>query len=110
MRNDYAELDANVYLVTTATASGTNAEVTIAANPSEFWAIDWITWSYGGDPTGGKLEVLINGVVVYQIDITVGGPGHIEFIKPLYTGVVNQVVVVRLTDGSVANKLNVRYR
>jgi hypothetical protein len=110
MFNDYAELDANAYLATAATASGTNAEVAIAADPLQFWVIDWITWSYGGNPTNGRLEVLINGTVVWQIDITVGGPGHIEFQKPLYRGVKGQAVTVRLNNGGVANKLNVRYR
>jgi hypothetical protein len=110
MRNDYAELDTTAYLATATGASGVNADITIAANPAELWAIDWISWSYDDVPTSGGLQVLINSVVVYQIGITSSGPGHIDFGRPLYTGVLNQQVVVRLLDGSVAKKINVRYR
>lgn len=109
MKNNYADLDVQPKFVTDAEASGTAAVVTIAADNEEFWAIDWISWSYGGDPTSGNLQVSIGGVVVWQIDITVGGPGHIEFEKPIY-GLKNQAVVVTLANGGVANKVNVRYR
>lgn len=110
MKIDYAEPDATPYLATAATASGTNAVVTLAADHDQFWVIDWISWSYGGPPTGGKLEVSIGGVIVFQIDITAGGPGHVDFSRPLYIPALNRAVVVTLTNGTVANKLNVRYR
>lgn len=109
MRNNYADNDAQPNFLTDAEASGTAAVVTIPANADEFWAIDWITWSYAGTPTNGNLQVSIGGVVVWQVDITVGGPGHIEFKRPLY-GAKNQAVVVTLANGGVANKVNVRYR
>jgi hypothetical protein len=109
MKNNYADNDAQPRFATDAEASGTAAVVTIPANTEEFWAIDWISWSYGGDPTGGNLQVSIGGTVVWQVDITIGGPGHIEFDKALY-GLKNQAVVVTLANGGVANKVNVRYR
>jgi hypothetical protein len=109
MRSNFADNDAQPIFATDAEASGTDAVVTIPASADEFWAIDWITWSYDDVPTGGNLQVSIGGVVVWQVDITAGGPGHIEFEKALY-GLKNQAVVVTLADGSVANKVNVRYR
>lgn len=110
MKVDYAEPDATPYLATAATASGTNAVVTIAADANQFWVIDWISWSYGGTPTGGKLGVTIGGVLVYQIDITASGHGHVDFVRPLHIPILNRAVVVTLTNGTVANKVNVRYR
>jgi len=110
MNNNYADLDVMPVLSRDAEASGTPAIVTIAADPEEFWAIDWIAWSYAGTPTNGNLQVTINGVVVFSIDITAGGPGIFQFNRALYTGVKNQEVVITLADGGVANKVNVRYR
>ena len=117
MRNNYADGDVQARFAKDAEASGTAAVVTIPADANNFWAIDWISWSYSDDPTNGQLTVSIGGTVVWQVDITVGGPGHIEFERPLYTNnrdggqpKKNEEVVVTLADGSVANKVNVRYR
>ena len=110
MRNNYGDLDAQPTLKTAAEASGTDAVITIAAEETQFWAIDWISWSYGDYPTDGNLEVKIDGVVVWQVDITSGGPGHLEFMKPLYVQNLNTSVVITLSDGGTSNKVNVRYR
>lgn len=109
MRNNFADPAAEPQFSTAAQASGTEAVITIPANADQFWCLDWISWSYGGTPTNGNLQVSIGGVVVWQIDITVGGPGHIYFKPGLY-GRKNQAVVVTLANGGVANKVNVRYR
>ena len=117
MKNNYADQDALAIFDTDSQASGTDAEITIAADADEFHCIDWISWSYAGTPTNGNLSVSIDGSVVWTVDITVGGPGHIEFERPLYTNnrqgaepKRNEEVVITLADGSVANKVNVRYR
>jgi len=96
---------------TNAAASGTDAVVTIAADPNEFWVLDWVSWSYGDGlvAADGNLTISIGGVVVWQVDITTAGPGHIEFEKPIY-GAKNQAVVITLADGTAKNKVNVRYR
>lgn len=109
MRNNFADNEAQPKLARATTASGTAAVVTIAAKADEFWVIDWITWSYDDDPVGGRLTVEIGGVLVWDIDITVGGPGHIEFTGALY-GSKNQAVVVTLANGGAAQKVNLRYR
>lgn len=93
------------------TATGAAAVVlTLAADPAEFWVIDWVTWSYAGDPAAGHLQIEIDGVVVWQIDITSGGPGHLEFECPIYAPVKGKALVVTLADGGIAGSLNVRYR
>lgn len=117
MRNNYADKDALATHLT-GTASSADVTLTIAASEDEFWVIDWITWSYQSDPTAGALSVTIGGTLVYQIDIKVGGPAHIDFTEgPLYTKVrtssgpkKNEAVVITLDNGAVVGKLNVRYR
>lgn len=91
-------------------ALGTPAVITLAADPDEFWVLDWVSWSYGADPANGNLRIEIDGVVVWTEDITTGGPGHIEFSRPIYNPAKNQSMVVTLADGGVANKVNIRYR
>ena len=119
MRNNYADNDALAKFEDTQTASGAGAAIVeIAASEDEFWCIDWISWSYDADPTAGSLKIEIGGTTVWWIDITSGGPGHIEFVRPIYTELrrdggqpkLNEIVKVTLADGTVANKVNVRYR
>jgi hypothetical protein len=109
MKNNYADNDAQPKFARATAAAGLDAVVTIAANAVEFWVIDWITWSYSNVPTAGKLTVTIGGTVVWEVDVTVGGPGHVEFTGALY-GAKNQAVVVTLANGAVTQKVNVRYR
>lgn len=109
MKNNYADLDSQPQFGSDAESSGTDAIVTVAADANEFWVLDWISWSYGGTPSGGNLKVEIDGTIVWQVDITNGGPGHIEFEKPIY-GEKNKELKVTLADGGVANKVNIRYR
>lgn len=96
---------------TVAVASGNDAVITIAADADDFWIIDSITWSYGSTlvPSDGYLKISIDGSIVWQIDVTVSGPGHINFEKPIY-GEKNQAVVITLEDGTTGGTLNVRYR
>lgn len=110
MRNNYADKDATPSFDNDAQPSGTPAVVTVAADAEQFWVLDWISWSYDSTPTSGNLKVEIGGTTVWQVDITSGGPGHIEFDKPLYVPTKNQSLVVTLADGTVANKVNIRYR
>ena len=96
---------------TASEASGDDTVLTIAADAGEFWVIDWVSWSYGSGlvAADGNLTISIGGTVVWQADITVSGPGHIEFTKPIY-GAKGEAVVITLSDGTTAGKLNVRYR
>ena len=110
MRSNYADRDAKPTLLTAAEAAGTPTRIIIPAAKDQFHVIDWIGWSYAGDPTGGELLVDIGGNRVLQFDITTGGPGLLQFDRALYVEEDNQEVDITLTDGGVAGKLNVRYR
>lgn len=95
-------------------SSDTAAVATKAAGPGQFWVVDWVTWSYiGGDPTGGKVTIAINGTTVWEQDISSKGPGHFDFSKaPVYTGVKNQALTVTLAAGGsgVTGKVCARVR
>lgn len=97
-------------MATVAAVSGSDAVISVAADPLKYRSVDWISWSYAGIPVSGGLRVLLGGVLVYQIDITADGPGHSAFGLPLRSGVVNQALEVRLINGSAAKKLSIRYR
>lgn len=105
------EKDTHGIPVTETATSGEDAVINIAAKADEAWVIDCIDWSYDADPTDGYLTIKINNVIVWQIHITTAGPGAFRWGDgPIYTPVVNQAVVVTLSDGSVNSTLNVRYK
>lgn len=110
MRQNFVDLSAEPSFATASAAAGSNAVITVSADADQFWAIDWISWSFDAEPTDGNLKVEIGGVTVWQVDITAAGPGHIEFCKPLYKGVAGQAAVVTLSGTDADKKLNVRYR
>ena len=87
-------------------ASNTAAVLTFAAVPNCRQAVYKIIWSYDSDPTGGQLTVTTGGEVLFQVDVTVGGPG---FIPILVTGKLNQNLVITLAAGGagVSGKVNV---
>ena len=93
---------------------GEDAVFTKAADPSEFWAIGRIDWSYSNATAGGKLTVAYAGSTVFEIDIVAAGPGHVVFKTPdfLHNNFTkNQQLVVTLHHGggNATKKLNVRY-
>lgn len=107
MKNNYADCDAQPTFES-ATGGG-EVKITIADDPLQFWCIDWISWSYDDTPSGGKLTVEAGGVTIWEVDITTGGPGHLEFYRGLY-GKQGDEVVITLSDGGAGAALNVRYR
>lgn len=109
MRHNFVD-DAQARLVTAAAVSGSDAVITIALSDSQFWVLDWISYSYATAPTAGKLTVTIGGVLVYDVDITAAGSGHINFDWPLYQEAFGKAMVVTLANGTAAKKLNIRYR
>ena len=60
-----------------------------------------VFWSYDGDPTGGLLEIYENVTErVLSLDITVGGPGFMQFPGEGWgTAVANHDVTVILSAG-----------
>ena len=85
------------------------------ADADNFWVLDYVAWSYSGDPTNGKCTVKIGGTTVFEVDVTSGGPGLLNFEQhELYNAAQtkNQALVVELAagGGSVVGKLQIRYR
>lgn len=91
-----------------APVANTAAVVTIAAVTGKTHTIHGVQWSYSTSPTGGNLLIQSNGVTIFSVDITAGGPGGFNFAMP---GTPNQNVVVTLASGTGAcvGKVNVQY-
>ena len=116
MHSNYADLHAQPHFRTDLT-KGADAPAACGASPDpdQFWVLDYVAWSYSGDPTGGKCTVEIGGTTVFEVDVTSGGPGLLNFDKhelynPLQTKNESLVVTLAAGGGSVVGKLQIRYR
>ncbi len=116
MRSNYVDIDsAPRFVLKNDASSNADASATLAADADNFWAIDWIGWGYDGTPTGGRLTVTIGSTVVFDIPITAGGPGFLDFSgAPLYAQAQtrNEAVTVKLFAGGsgVTGKVQFRAR
>lgn len=113
MRNNYADCHAvgNTYKHTP--SANTDAVITVTADSNQFWVLDWIAFSYDGNPTGGKITVEIGGVVAMELSVTSAGLQHLDFsTAPVYTETKNQSMVITLAAGGagVTGKLVARIR
>jgi hypothetical protein len=81
-------------------ASNTNAVITYAAGAAGVrHCIGGVAWSYSASPTGGRLKIEDgSGNIVFDIDITAGGPGFVPFAQPLQ-GTAATALIVTLTAG-----------
>ncbi len=94
--------------------AGGKSQLSIAAVSGQHHVIDSIHWSYGADhSTTGDLNVTFGGVAKYRTKNAraLGSVGSVEFPGGLYTGTLNEVVLVTLeaTDAAVP-KVNCTYR
>ena len=90
-------------------AANTAAVVTLAApGAHEYHVVGSIYWSYDDDPTGGRLFVTAGGNIVFDVDITVGGPGFV-FWQPPGEALKNLPVEITLAAGGagISGKLSV---
>jgi len=114
VRHNLIDQDASPVLVTASGAAGAATVITIAAASDQFWALDWIAYSYTATPTGGGLTITINGTTVFDLSVPAAGEGFISFDGPLYREVAgkNAAMVITLAGGggAVVGKLNIRYR
>ena len=118
MRNNYADCGAQPGILSDSSQPPATAIVlTLAADPDQFWVLDWIMWSYDADPSGGRITVTYGGVTLFEHDITRGGPGILQFRDAVYNAVANyeaprnEAMVVTLAAVSgVTGKLTIRYR
>ncbi len=88
-------------------AANTLAQVQFGAVTGKRHHLTQVAWSYSAAPTGGRLTVEDGAAVVFDLDITAAGPGHIAFPNPL-RGEVGQALTVKLAaaGASVVGKVN----
>lgn len=93
-------------------ASSTDSVITLPAASDTIHVLDWIVWSYSGDPTAGKLTVLdnTNANTLMEIDITKGGPGGLFFSERGIQAPKAAELIITLADGAVTSKLNIQVR
>lgn len=91
-------------------AANTAADVTLAATPGVNYTIKSIIASYSGVPTGGRLGVLSNGVIVHDVDIVAAGPVQLLPFD-MTEETTNVPIVIRLFPGGagVTGKLTVSF-
>ena len=65
-------------------AANTAAVITLTGRPSMRWLIRTLGWSYSAAPTGGRIQVAVDGVVLLAFTITAAGPGALplEYLAP----------------------------
>lgn len=101
-----------------APTANTAAVCTIAAVADQYWCIDSIHAGFTGAPAAvKKLNVTINAVEVWAVDIGAAlnscGPHEFLFPRGLYSGALNQAVVVTLEasgDAGESGIVAVTYR
>ena len=72
-----------------------NAAAAITVAGANF--VDWVAWSYSGTPTAGGITISVDGSVIFNHDITVGGPGQWRFEPAI--GALGTAVVITLAKG-----------
>ena len=89
--------------------SAVNAENTLVL-PAQADKIQWIHFSYSDNPTGGKLTVKSGETQIYEVDITTGGPGPLNFEPGLEARDGATMTIVMAAGGAgIVSKINVRY-
>lgn len=69
-------------------------------------AVGGVAWSYSNTPTGGNLTIKDGSNVVFNLDITAGGPGSILFRVPLRATPGNTLTITLAAGGaSVSGKV-----
>jgi len=95
-----------------AAASGSDAEIALAADSDHYHVIDWCVWSYDSAPSSGLLTIqdtTLNAVLT-KIHITAAGPGGLFFSERGLRAPKGSAITITLDDGSAAKHLQVQYR
>lgn len=92
-------------------STGTDAAavITLPAVVGIRHVIPGIMYSYSDVPTGGRLTIEDNGVVVFDIDITTDGPGFPVKFDPHMRSAPGVAMVITLFGGGagITGKLNI---
>lgn len=88
-------------------ASNAAVSLTYGAQQNTRHIINGLAWSYSGGSASGSVQVLDQGVVIFNMDITAAGNGSITFPDPL-AGSPGRVLTITLAAGgsSVTGKIN----
>lgn len=80
----------------------------------EYLVLDEIHYSYDQAPTGGALTVKFGGVTKWSVNVppAVFPPKPVRFPRGLYTGTVDEALLVELAagGGTVVGRLAIVYR
>lgn len=93
---------------TNTAAINTDVVITLTALPgSARRSIEKVIWSHDGDPASATRLTIESpaSTVLFDIDITKGGPGFIDFGKPGIRGAEGQALVARLNLAADANTI-----
>lgn len=105
-KNMRYELPDNASNLSVVSAADADAVITIPAELNKRHVIAYgFSWSYDGDPTGGRIVIREGGTPGYDIDVTVSGPGFIPFYRRFAKNVEVQIVLYAAGAG-VVGKLN----
>lgn len=98
---------------TNTAAINTAVVITLAAltSPSRR-SIERVIWSHDGDPAAATRLTIESpsGTVLFDVDITKGGPGFIDFGKPGIRGAEGEALIARLAvtgDSNTIGTLNI---
>lgn len=105
---------------TDTSAAGAAATVTIAADADQYWIIDSVHFGYNDETTAVEgLSIAFGGSTKFALPIQIAAATasqkafyEVIFPRGLYTGTVNEAVVVSLTagGGAILAYVNVTYR
>ena len=80
-------------------AANVAAIVSYPATPTVYHILSGFAWSYDAAPTGGNVIIVMNGSTVFDLDVTVAGPGFFLFDPPKRFGVGDAVSVTLAAGG-----------
>jgi len=87
-------------------SANTEAVITIAADASEFWVLDFVTFSADSDPDANTtLTIAFGSTTVFKHFITAGGVGPIP-LGGLATGEKNEAVTITASAAGSGKKVN----
>ena len=92
---------------TNTAAINTDVVITIPAITGARASVERVIWSHDGDPAAATRLTIESpsGTVLFDIDITKGGPGELDFGKPGFRGAEGQALLVRMNLAANANTI-----
>jgi len=84
-----------------------NGVITFGAVAGVRHVVSGFAWSYDADPTGGRITITSGGVALFDMDVTTGGAGKIEFPRGKVGGAgLDYVLTIYAGGAGIVGKLN----